>query len=237
VIRDDATRDLLALYVFGDVSDAERAEVERLATEDPVVAEELASLLAARDALPFGAETAPPPELRDRVLGAAAAESKGRGRWWRGVPWSVVATAIAASLALVIAWDDQRVRRTLELERHVSRTLAEPNVVVSYQLHGTGTSAGAFGSVALDLDAKKAAVVIRELAEPPAGSTYRLWAVLDGGTAVPCGNLPVGRDGTVMRQIPIPVDAYTSPIARMLLTVEAAADAPAPTGPAAMVSS
>jgi hypothetical protein len=113
-------------------------------------------------------------------------------------------------------------------------TLQQPNVLLSFALDGVAS--GAVGHVVLDLDAKKAAVVIRDLPALPSGEVYRLWARV-GEQHVPCGNLTAAADGSVRTQLAIPVDAYTSPVQALMLTRETARDAAAPAGPAVMRSS
>jgi hypothetical protein len=54
---------------------------------------------------------------------------------------------------------------------------------------------------------------------------------------VPCGEFNADLQGSVVRQFPIPVNAYTAPIERLVVTLEARSPAPAPAGPMVMISS
>ncbi len=93
----------------------------------------------------------------------------------------------------------------------------------------------AVGTAVLDLDAKRAAVVIRGLPKLPAGQVYRLWARVGDGT-VPCGQFNADEHGTVVSQFTIPVDAYTSPVRQLFLNVEPAEQGPQPVGRTVMTS-
>jgi len=148
------------------------------------------------------------------------------------VVWSQFAAAAAAVLALAFGFDAYRVRRQLGLERELTATLQQPNVVRSFALAGTG---GAYGTVALDLDAKRGAVVLKGLRALPAGERYRLWAQV-GDRSVFCGEFGVNPEGTIVAQFPVPVESYTAPIAKLFLTEESTPRTAAPAGPTVMES-
>jgi hypothetical protein len=147
--------------------------------------------------------------------------------------------SIAAAMILALAWDGHRLRQELELQRDVATTLQQPNVVRQFALAGSGVMGTGFapaaGTAVLDLDAKRAAVVIRGLPRLPAGQVYRLWARIGDG-AVPCGQFNADEHGSVVSQFTIPVDAYTSPVRELFLNVEPAAQGPQPTGETVMRS-
>ena len=85
----------------------------------------------------------------------------------------------------------------------------------------------------LDLDGKKGAVVIRSLPALPEGQTYRLWAEV-GAKMVFCGQFTSTAEERVVSQFPVPVDAYTEPVTRLVLTRESASAPRQPAGPAVM---
>jgi anti-sigma-K factor RskA len=232
----DAREELLTRHVLGDLTPAEAEDLRAALARDPALAAEVASLRAAFDALPYDSVTAPPSHLRARVLQALEAPAAAEPARARLVTWQRVVGAIAAVLVLALGFENERLRRELALHRDVMSTLQQPNVVLSFSLAGLGSGAGAFGNVVLDLDAKKAAVVIRDLPPNTPDQVYRLWAQIDD-RKVPCGNLTTNADGTVLAQLPIPVDAYTSPVRQLLLTREAVSNDPEPRGPIIMRSS
>jgi len=224
--------DLAVDYVLGELSHEDAATFERRLAGDPELAEEVRRLRATLGLLPFATVTEPPPHLRARVLAAGRASAPARTSAPRRVVWSRFAAAAAAVLALAFGFDAYRVRRELALERELTATLHEPNVVRSFALAGTG---GAYGTVALDLDAKRGAVVVKGLRALPPGERYRLWAQV-GERSVFCGEFGASAAGTIVAQFPVPVESYTAPIAKLFLTKESTPRGPAPAGPTVMES-
>ena len=224
--------DLAVDYVLGELSHEDAATFERRLAGDPKLAEEVRRLRATLGLLPFATVTEPPPHLRARVLAAGRASAPARTSAPRRVVWSRFAAAAAAVLALAFGFDAYRVRRELALERELTATLHEPNVVRSFALAGTG---GAYGTVALDLDAKRGAVVVKGLRALPPGERYRLWAQV-GERSVFCGEFGASAAGTIVAQFPVPVESYTAPIAKLFLTKESTPRGPAPAGPTVMES-
>ena len=224
--------DLAVDYVLGELSHEDAATFERRLAGDPELAEEVRRLRATLGLLPFATVTEPPPHLRARVLAAGRASAPARTSAPRRVVWSRFAAAAAAVLALAFGFDAYRVRRDLALERELTATLHEPNVVRSFALAGTG---GAYGTVALDLDAKRGAVVVKGLRALPPGERYRLWAQV-GERSVFCGEFGASAAGTIVAQFPVPVESYTAPIAKLFLTKESTPRGPTPAGPTVMES-
>jgi len=224
--------DLAVDYVLGELSREDAATFERRLAGDPELAEEVRRLRATLGLLPFATVTEPPPHLRARVLAAGRASAPARTSAPRRVVWSRFAAAAAAVLALAFGFDAYRVRRDLALERELTATLHEPNVVRSFALAGTG---GAYGTVALDLDAKRGAVVVKGLRALPPGERYRLWAQV-GERSVFCGEFGASAAGTIVAQFPVPVESYTAPIAKLFLTKESTPRGPGPAGPTVMES-
>jgi len=232
VTRADDTDTLAVDYVLGELSPADAATFERRLAADDALAAEVRRLRATLGVLPYATAAEPPPGLRARVLAAGAAVPVRAPRAPRRVVWSRFAAAAAALLALAFGLDAHRVRRELALERALTATLEEPNVVRSFALAGAG---GAYGTVALDLDAKRGAVVLKGLRALPAGDRYRLWARV-GDKSVFCGEFRASAEGDVVAQFPVPVESYTAPIAKLFLTVESTPRAPEPSGPTVMES-
>src|SRR5262245_18412943 len=229
---DDEAEMLAVQYVMGELRSDEAAAFERRLATDATCAAEVARLRRTLGALPFATETEPPPGLRERIVAAAKAllPARAAARTPRRIVWSRFAAAAAAALALAFGVDSYRTRRELALERQVASVLLEPNVVKSFALAGTGSAGGAYGTVALDLDAKKGAVVLRGLPALAAGQVYRLWARV-GEKDVPCGDFGTRPDGQVLAQFVVPVESYTAPLGKLFVTVEPSGAGTAPTGP------
>jgi anti-sigma-K factor RskA len=229
----------LTRYVLGELPPGEARALERRLSSDPVLAAELHRLEQAFDSISYSAAAEPPPALRERVLSAASAPRTARVTRIGRQPWPAALAALAASVALAIGIDDYRVRhelRALELHREVTQTLQQPNLVLSFDLYGTGSHAGSSGAAVLDLDAKRAAVVVRGLPALPQDRVYRLWALV-GEVPVPCGDFNPDASGRITRQFAIPVEQYTEPVRQLLVTVESSVPAPRPEGSPVMVSS
>ncbi len=237
---------LAADYVLGVLADDDVAAFERRLAAEPALAAAVERLRATLGLMPLATVAEPPPHLRARVLNAAAAldTPAGRGtierprpsaalsvRAPRRVVWSRFAAA-AAALAVAFGVDAYRARRELALERQLTATLQEPNVVRSFALAGTG---GAYGTVALDLDAKRGAVVLKDLRALSAGERYRLWAQV-GERSVFCGEFQADPSGAIVAQFVVPVESYTAPIARLFLTKESTPRGETPAGPTVMES-
>jgi anti-sigma-K factor RskA len=220
-------QDQAVQYVLGELAAPEARALEQRMTADAALADEVRRLRTTLGLLPYGVAAEPPPALRARVLDAA----EKRRRRPRRIAWSRYAAAIAATVAIVVGVDSYRTHRELAMERQVASLLLEPNVVRSFAVAGDGAA----GTVALELDSKRGAVVLRGAKPLPAGRTYRLWAQV-ADRAVPCGDFRAAADGTVAAQFSVPVDAYTAPIARLFVTVEPAGAGDRPTGPVVMQS-
>jgi anti-sigma-K factor RskA len=229
----DADRqDLAVQYVMGELPAAEARTFEQSLARDAELAAEVRRLRAALGLLPYATVAEPPPALRGQVMAAAAAQHRSRqARAPRRLVWSRFAAAAAAALALAFGIDAYRTRQQLAIETQVAALLLEPNVVRSFALAG----GGAVGTVALDLDSKRGAVVLRGAAGLPEGQTYRLWAQV-ADRAVPCGDFAAAASGAVRTTFRVPVEAYTAPITKLFVTVEPAGTGDRPTGPVVMQS-
>lgn len=225
-------------YVLGHLGRADAEAFEARLAADDALRDEVQRLRRTLELLPYASLTEPPPALRSRLLRAAQAESA-RTRTptprARQIVWMRFAAAAAVVLAVILGADAYRLRSELALQREITALLQEPNVVLSFTLGGTGKLARAHGSVALDLDAKKGAVVLRRVPPLPSDQVYRLWARV-GGAAVPCGDFAAAGDGTVRAPFAVPVESYTAPIEALFVTVEPRANGDRPTGPTVMES-
>jgi anti-sigma factor RsiW len=250
----ETLEDLMTRYVLGELRGEEAREMARLVEERSDLRAEVGRLQRTLGLMPYAAVMEPPPHLRARILEAArhaaaarpspASPSIGDGerasatsvsrRRARMVSIVRLAGSIAALLIVALAWDGYRLRQELRLQQDVARTLQQPNVVRQFALRGTGISLAA-GTAVLDLDAKRAAVVVRGLPKLPPGQVYRLWARVGEG-AVRCGDFNADEHGAMVSQFTIPVDAYTSPVRGLFLNVEPTEQGPHPVGRTVMAS-
>jgi len=225
-------QDQAVQYVLGELPAPEARALEARMAADAALAAEVRRLQGTLGLLPYAAAAEPPPALRAQVMAAAEAQHRAPAvRRPARVVWSQFAAAVAATLAIVFGVDSYRTHRELAMQQQVAHLLLEPNVVRSFAVAG----GGAVGTVALDLDTRRGAVVLRGAGALPEGRTYRLWAQV-ADRAVPCGDFRAAADGTVQAQFRVPVDAYTAPIGKLFVTVEPAGPGDTPTGPVVMQS-
>ncbi len=234
-----ADEERMVQYVLGELPRDEAEAFEARMVADVALQAGVHRLANTLELLPYGNVTEPPPELRAAVLRAVQTDADARAtvrvRPARRIVWSRFAAAAAAAIALALGFEVDRLRSELAIQRDVTALLQEPNVVRSFTLAATGSIERAAGSVTLDLDAKKGAVVLRRLPLLPAEQVYRLWARV-GDANVPCGDFVAGSDGTVRAPFQVPVDSYSAPIAGLFVTVEPRTGSDRPTGPIVMES-
>jgi Anti-sigma-K factor rskA len=260
---DPMVAELLSQQALQQLDAAETVRLQRMLAEDPALADEAAELCRVVDLLALTTRCEPPQHLRERVLAAArlAANSQPAARvvrtraphpWHMFASWSLAAAASFACAILLVQraeerqeiskerkqWTEQtdHLNRQLDLKAKAASMLLEPNVVVDFPLDGRNPAATALGYVLLDLDARRASIAVLDLPPAPAGHSYHLWAVLESQGKVPCGRFTPEADGRILTQFPIPVDSYTSPIQRLILTVEPDHDQTAPRGTTVMTS-
>lgn len=243
----DEREDWLTRYALGELAGDEARAFERRLADDPELAREARELRASFERIGYAATREPPAALRARVLAAAeqsAADPVARRSAQRGVPWSIAAPlgALAASALLALALQSRNLgsqnrdlRAEIERTRAVMETFHQPNVVVSFRLETTGSGARALGEAVLDLDAKRAALVVKGLPELPADRVYKLWALV-GDKPVPCGEFRADAEAGINRQFAIPVAEYTEPVRSLIVTIEPDDASPKPSGPTVMQS-
>ena len=237
----NGTEEQAVRYVLGAMDAGEARGFEKLLAENAALAAEVRRLRGVLGLMPLATITEPPPGLRDRIVAASEARARTApaapaprtapplARPAPRVVWSRFAAAAAAALALAFGLDAARTRRELSLERELASALHEPNVVKTFTLASTGGGGGGYGTVALDLDAKRGAVVLKGVPVPPTGKVYRLWAQV-ADVAVPCGDFKARPDGGVTAQFPVPVETYTAPLGKLFVTEEADPPPAVPTG-------
>jgi anti-sigma-K factor RskA len=221
--------ELTAAYALDALDPEERRAYEEHLPGCPSCQEELAGLTRATDALAIAASgPVPDPALRGRILEQARAERQVvvpfEPRRSRLQPALVAVAAAAAIVAVAVGlWaaqlsgDLDEARSALERQRASAAVLADPDArTVSLQ-------EGADGRLVLTPDGD-AVLVVDDLGPAPAGKTYELWVVPEGGTPAPAGTFP-GRDGRDIVSVDEPVEAGQV----VLVTVEEAGGVDAPT--------
>jgi len=217
----NALHDLTAAYAL-DALDADDARAyEAHLARCARCRDELAALSEAAGALAYATDApAPPPELRARILQAAARERENvvplRPRWVMPVA-AAAAVAACAAVALGIwaaALSNKLDRRTAALarEQRVASILASPSSrTISFER----------GTLVVTRNGD-AALVVRNLEPPAEGKTYEAW-ISAGGAPKPAGTF----DGGAV--VAVPLNGSVTPGASVLVTEERDGGVDAPT--------
>ncbi len=183
---------------------AERDRFARHMSRCQSCASEVRGFREVATALAFAATAEPPPELRDRVLAAAARTRQlppevraharpRRTRSW--VPWlsGVVATAsivVAVLFGFAQAHTQQQLNQAQAENKAISLLLSSPQVT----LLSRSTTKGGVATVVLAAARHQLVVVTNGLPALPAGRVYQLWLI--GKTKiVSAGLLPAATSG------------------------------------------
>jgi anti-sigma-K factor RskA len=230
--------ELITGYVLGDLNSEEVEEFERLLAENPQLATEVQSLQAVFNLLPYTLpDVEPPPNLRSAILEAVAPSKRDRaGRKVIRGQWSPILGSAAALLALVFGLDNYRLRQELKLQRaqqNVITVLQQPNTRL-LSLVGTDKANTASGSIAIALDAQKAAIALQNLPPAPADRIYRLWAIVDE-RAIACAEFSASQQGTVLGEVSLHVPACSQTKSTLAVSLEPSSLPPQPAGPIVMV--
>jgi hypothetical protein len=186
---------------------AERDRFARHMSHCSSCASEVRGFREVATALAFAATAEPPPELRDRVLTAAARtrqlppEVRTHARpprtrsWVPWVPWlsGVVATAsivVAVLFGFAQAHTQQQLNQAQAENEAISLLLSSPQVT----LLSRSTTKGGVATVVLAAARHQLVVVTNGLPALPAGKVYQLWLI--GKTKiVSAGLLPAATSG------------------------------------------
>jgi anti-sigma factor RsiW len=194
--------DLTAAYALHALDERERAEYEAHLAQCERCREELAQLTEAAAALAWAVEApAPPPGLRERILGGGnVVPLRPRRR-----PWAAVA-AIAACVAVGLGIWAATLHHSLGQERVHASALAIAADPASRQvdLHGPQ------GMLAVS-PRGDAVLVVSKLPPAPAGMTYEAWVIPAGGAPQRAGTFDGGGGMTMVKlERPVPRGAMVA---------------------------
>jgi Anti-sigma-K factor rskA len=199
---------------------AQGAESERFArhlNRCASCASEVREFREVATAMAFATASAPPPELRDRVLAAAALTRqlppevtsharprRARGRARGRVPWVPWLSGVVATAAVVVAvlfgylqaHTEQQLNQARAQNQAIALVLSAPQV----KLLSRATTKGGVATVVLAADRHQIVVTTNGLPALPTGKVYQLWLIGTTRT-VSAGLLPAatsGRTGPVL---------------------------------------
>ncbi len=245
--------DLVAAVALGMPLGADRAEFEAHLRKGCERCEELlADLRTAATALAAGApRVAPPPELRRRIL-SSLGPSRAPARSGGTAAWRVLAAA-AALFAIVLLFDDARLRREREELRSQSSQLAgrlqsaetelaqrvlrarvlESDDVRMLVLGGKSPQPRARARVFWSERARRCVLVAHDLAPLPPDRQYELWVFVKG-KPINAGVFDADPQGRALVES---ADFPEAGAENFAVTIEPRGGVPAPTGPIVLVGS
>lgn len=225
--------DLLAAYALDILDEGEARQVREHLQSCSACQAELRSYQRVVDELPLAAaETAPPPQLKDKIMQQAretrlAGQPKTQLSWWerlkesltwRTPAWGMVSLALIVLLGLsnIILW--QRLSK-VENDR--------PDALATVPLKGSQVVPKATGMLVISADGEHGTLVVDGLPSLDASQQYQLWLIQDG-QRTSGGVFSVDSEGygSLWITSPKPLISYQS----VGITVEPAGGSQAPTG-------
>jgi anti-sigma factor RsiW len=225
---DAELHELSAGYALDALEPEEREAFEHHLAECPQCQEELASFWEVAGALAVAADgPAPRPELRDRILADARAETQtvvSLDSRRRISPVLAAVTAVAAAVAIGLGIyavslnnDLDSTRSALTAQENAAALLADPTATSVALQSGAGRLV-----VGSDGDA---VLVLNDLPAAPAGKTYQAW-IVDDQMPVSAGTFASTGDQAV---VPIPQAVPDGAV--VAVTIEESGGASSPTLP------
>jgi hypothetical protein len=239
-------QDIMAGYVLGDLSDAEKLSLEDWLQAHPEAQSELASLqeTLALSAYGLDEEAKPSESLRWRILQQArqsqatsaertASVTPPKRRNWLSWGTSIAAAAVIAVLSIdsiQVHSELAKANKEIDHYRDVAAMLQESSTKL-VSLKGMDAGEGSSGNIVVTPGTPEVVVTLRNLPVPQTGEVYRLWAVVDG-QKVAYGEFMPAKDGSVFAKLPINDHLLAAP----LVVTRESVSASKSTGPMVMTS-
>ncbi|SMD19347.1 anti-sigma factor [Lentzea albidocapillata] len=225
---------LTGAYAVNALSDIERASFVVHLTRCQSCAVEVTELAATAARLGVAVESPPPPQLRARVL-AAAAETRQlsphtarvpdprRKRWAGGL---LAAACLVAAVFVTVQYSQTGQERQLaQLSSEYSRFSDFLSTPDARLINGRGSN-GATGTAVVSAGRDEALFLAKDLPQAPDGHTYQLWRIGADGDPHSAGLLD-------SRSSPVVVSGLTG-AQEIALTVEPSGGSEKPTTPVVM---
>lgn len=224
----DTVHELTAAYALDALSADEADAYETHLAECAACRDELASLGEAATALAHGVESPPPPpDLRARILQAAATERSNMVPLRRRPAFQALLAAAAAITAVAVGlgvWA-ATLHHSLGQERSTQAQLRAAVDVLGHADARRIPLAGHQGGLFVTRTGE-GALVLERLPRAPRGKTYEAWVALRPGQPVPAGTFAGGGQLTAVRlRHPVPNGA------QVVVTLEPGRGSRLPQGP------
>jgi anti-sigma-K factor RskA len=215
--------ELTAAYALDALEPDERDRYESHLAQCESCRAELAELGETAAALAYGvASPAPPPELRTRILDAAAAERSNVVSLPRRRNWLAGVAAAAACAALGFGIWGATLSSSLDSER--SARAAEHRAMEIYMdpsAKHVGLR-GRAGTVAVD-QTGQGVLVVNRLPAAPDGKTYEAWVIPPGSKPIRAGLFEGGKG---MTMVPLGTNVPTGSVVAATVEPRGGVDAP-----------
>jgi anti-sigma-K factor RskA len=244
-IKEYISSGILDAYALGELTDSERATVEKNLALHPELRDELRLIEEAQEKLLMQAGIQPRAEVKQKILDAIEARSP-QGKvvsmsfWKLAAAASVTLALVASYLAFnyhskwkqseanLIALNQRIEQRALEVKQHLDKIENEVRIMGHPDFHRvvmmppTPTSPGAMASVYWNEKSNEVYLGIQNLRELSRENQYQLWAMIDG-KPVDAGVFDANVDGLIkMKEIPKGATAFA-------VTIEPRGGMPSPT--------
>jgi anti-sigma-K factor RskA len=223
---------LAAGYVVGNLDRNEVEAFEELLIENPALVAEVNQLQALLDRVARDLNSVEPPShLRSAILAKAnTTPLTSRNKQ----PWRTLMGSVAALLILYLGIDNYQLRQESNIAQDI-KVLLQQSQTQLFSLKAVNATNAASGSFVVNLGQRQGILAVQNLAAPPVGKVYRLWAIADN-EKIPCGTLKSNLQGKVLEKFWMPADFYDTGISGLLVTLESSESSRYPTGPIVMRS-
>lgn len=196
-MTEDRFAELLGPYALGDLPVEEKRELERHLEACPGCRSEIARVRQTHELLREIATTAPPPELKARVMASATAEPSSRS--FRGA-WRLWAAVAAALLVVAV------------LGVGVFQVVTGGSSA-SLPLTATALAPGASGEVRGERAGENIRIelAVRGLPELREDEYYEMWYAKENGERISCGAFRAQPEGWTTVNFTTPINAMAYP--------------------------
>jgi anti-sigma-K factor RskA len=230
-----AIETLAAGYVVGDLDRAEVAAFEQLLRENPALMTQVNQLREVLDQVTRDLNSVePPPHLRSSILTTATTTQLTPRRKKPRLMWQTVVGSVAAVLILYLGVENYQLRQERNIAQDID-TLLQQSQTQLFSLKAVNAANTPSGSFVVNLRERQGILAVQNLAAPPVGKVYRLWAIADG-EKIPCGTVKINSQGKVLNKFSMPADFYDTGISELFVTLESSETSRYPTGSVVMQS-